>query len=551
MRERAQANTVLFMNTLAFTVCFAVWMMNGVLITFLVDSNVFSWDKAQMGWLIGIPVLTGSIMRLPVGVLTDKYGGRIVYGLLMLIAAVPTYLVSYCHTYPQFLLAGLGFGLSGAAFAVGIAYTSVWFSRERQGTALGIFGIGNAGSALTSMGAPVLLRFLTHEGANLEGWRTMPKIYAAALVGMAFLFFLLTHSRKVEQKGELTLLQRLAPLKYARVWRFGLYYFLVFGGFVALAQWLIPYYVNVYGMSVATAGLMAAIFSLPSGVIRALGGWMSDRWGARTAMYWVLSTCLLGCLLLIVPRMDIESPGEGVMAARAGTVTAATAERVTVDGKEYPLRARTDARAAAQPEGMLIFPTASAWQEPVVQVGDVVKKRQLLARGVTHIYFQANVWIFTALVFVVGIMMGIGKAAVYRHIPDYFPTDVGVVGGIVGVIGGLGGFVCPILFGYLLRWTGIWTTCWMFFAGLALISLLWMHRVIQRMMHAEAPALMRHIEDGRHGEQPVAPEEVRAAQPAHLRPREGYRSGSAAVATNGALGHATEADSEKVHEAKR
>ncbi|MCK5573398.1 MAG: MFS transporter, partial [Bacteroidetes bacterium] len=161
MTEGKKAYKVLTMNTLAFTVCFAVWTMNGVLVTYLVEQGVFTWDKAQIGWLIGIPVLTGSIMRLPVGVLTDKFGGRIVFGVLMLVAAGATFLLSYASDYSDFLLGSLGFGLSGASFAVGIAYTSLWFRKERQGTALGIFGAGNAGSALTSIGAPWLLLHLT------------------------------------------------------------------------------------------------------------------------------------------------------------------------------------------------------------------------------------------------------------------------------------------------------------------------------------------------------------------------------------------------------
>jgi NNP family nitrate/nitrite transporter-like MFS transporter len=251
MEDRRQALQVLILNTVAFTVCFAGWMMNGVLITFLVDNDVFAWDKAQMGWLIGIPVLTGSIMRLPVGVLTDKYGGRRVYTILMLISAIPMYMTSMANEYYEFLGASLGFGLTGAAFAVGIAYTSVWFPKERQGTALGIFGVGNAGSALTSMGAPILLRSLTNGGTNLDAWRTLPKIYALALVIMAVIFYFLTYEKRTPHSAGLSLRQRLEPLKYMRVWRFGLYYFLVFGAFVALAQWLIPYYVNVYTMSVA------------------------------------------------------------------------------------------------------------------------------------------------------------------------------------------------------------------------------------------------------------------------------------------------------------
>lgn len=146
-------------------------------------------------------------------------------------------------------------------------------------------------------------------------------------------------------------------------------------------------------------------------------------------------------------------------------------------------------------EGTLVLPTFSSWQEPVVNVGDTVAKRQLLARGTTHIYFQANVWIFTVLVFIVGIMMGIGKAAVYKFIPEYYPRDVGVVGGVVGVIGGLGGFVCPIIFGYLLKWTGIWTTAWMFFFVITLVCHAWMFFVVRRIMRERTPELSRHIED--------------------------------------------------------
>lgn len=453
-------------------------MLNGVLVTFLVDNGVFNWDAAQMGTLIGIPVLTGSLMRLPLGVLTDRYGGRPVYAALMLFSAIPMYLLGQANSYSEYLLYSLGFGMTGTSFAVGIAFSSVWFSKERQGTALGIFGAGNAGAALTTLGAPRLLNALTDGGADVENWRHLPSIYAAALVVMAVVFYIFTSNRK-PATGQRSLLTMLRPLKVVRVWRFGLYYFLVFGGFVALAQWLVPYYVNVYSMTIITAGLLTSIFSLPSGLIRAGGGVLSDRFGARTVMYWVLGTTAICSFLLFFPKMSIESPGGGIMAQSSGTVTAVTASEIRVDDQIYPLTPKPPSEI--DDSGMIILPQIDTWHDPSVEVGEQVERRQLLARGVTHIFFQANVVIFTGLVFIIGISMGIGKAAVYKYIPQYFPRDVGVVGGIVGVVGGLGGFVGPIIFGSLLKSIGLWTTTWMFFFAVTLTSLLWLHLTVRRI----------------------------------------------------------------------
>ncbi len=493
MDQKAKSISALTMSTLAFTLCFAAWTLNGVLVTFLVENGVFRWDQAQIGWLIGIPVLTGSLMRLPVGLLTDKFGGRKVYTILLLLSAIPMYLLGSVHSYAGFVWASLGFGLSGAAFAVGIAFTSVWFSKERQGTALGIFGAGNAGSAITSMGAPWLLKKLTLAGTNIEGWRTAPKIYAAALVVMALLFFVFTAEKKTEHAADRSLAQMLAPLKYVRVWRFGLYYFLVFGCFVALAQWLIPYYVGVYGMSLAMAGMLAASFSLPSGLIRAFGGWLSDRFGARTVMYWTFGVSLLACAALMVPRMSIDSPGPAVLAVTGGQVKSVEKGKIQVGDLTYVYKVKVQGTGTTD-DRVLVLPQSEFWQEPAVAVGDKVKKKQILAKGSTHVFFQANVWIFTFLVFLVGITWGVGKAAVYKYIPDYFPTEVGVVGGIVGVIGGLGGFAGPILFGYMLKATGLWTTMWMVLALLSLICLVWLHFVVRRINQEEAPGLVNIID---------------------------------------------------------
>jgi NNP family nitrate/nitrite transporter-like MFS transporter len=228
---------------------------------------------------------------------------------------------------------------------------------------------------------------------------------------------------------------------------------------------------------------------------------MSDQWGARAVMYWVFGLSLGCCALLVVPQMDVRSPGSGLMAPAAGTVVSVSSEKIVVETEHrgtqtYPLVAKTGDLVTPQErrEGNLVLPRVASWQEPVVAPGQPVQKKELLARGVTEIYFQANIWVFTALSLILGAVMGIGKAAVYKHIPDYFPHDVGVVGGIVGVIGGLGGFVCPVIFGYLLRETGLWTSCWMFFFLVVVVCLVWMHVVIRRMTVQKTPEVAHRIE---------------------------------------------------------
>ena len=480
-----RAHRILALNTIAFTVCFACWMLNGVLVSFLAGNQVFDWGPVEIGWLLGIPVLTGSIFRLPAGILTDKYGGRPVFGILLLLCAIPMFFLSQANSFFSFALCSFGFGLTGVGFAVGIAFTSVWYPKNWQGTALGIFGAGNAGAAITTMLAPSILNNLTNHGENLEGWRTLPIIYAAALVIMGIVFLLFTKNKKPQSTGK-SVRQMLRPLKSMRVWRFGLYFFLVFGCFVAFSQWLVPYFTNVYYLPLVTAGFMATAFSLPSGLIRAVGGWMSDKFGGRKVMFWVLGSSLAICFMLIVPKMEVHSPGKGVNTKVPGTVTEVTESSVKVGNISYQVKQKSGKIDNLETD-LLIFPTKELWQEPVVKVGDKVKKNELIIKGKSVIYFQANVWIFVVLVFLIGSIWGIGKAAVYRLIPDYFPNEVGVVGGMVGVIGGLGGFACPIIFGYLLEGTGLWTSCWMFMFFLSAICLIWMYNVVQKLNREDNP----------------------------------------------------------------
>lgn len=472
-----KAHRILFLNTLAFSICFASWMINGVLVTFLVNNGVFKWSTVEVGWLLGVPVLVGSVLRLPVGMLTDKFGGRWVMTVILIVSAIPMFLLSYADNYLSFLLYSFGFGIAGSSFASGVAYTSLWYPKEKQGTALGIFGAGNLGASLTTLFAPTILKNLTHGGTQLDAWRSLPKWYALILVGMAIIYFFGTVNKKpLEVKS---ILQRLSPLKESRVWRFGLYYFFVFGSIVALAQWLIPYYVNVYSLSIVSAGFMVTAFNFPAGLLRIVGGWLSDKFGARMVLLWVFGDCILILLLLLPPRMEVQAPGQGIMAAKNGTVTLASDSLIVVDDTRYQIQRKHPEGSHTMirfgihndEEGFLLMPTASGWQEPLVRTGDVVTKGQLLAKGVTQIYFQANKWIFFTLVLLLAILMGLGTAAVFKYISDYYPTNIGTVGGIVGVIGGLGGFFNPIIFGYLLSLSGVWTSCWLYLAIISIVCL--------------------------------------------------------------------------------
>ncbi len=241
MEGRTDSNKILVLNTLALMVCFMCWTLNGVLVTYLTDTGIYKWDSVQIGWLFGIPILSGAIFRLPMGMLTDKYGGKIIFSALLIFCAVPMYLMSYADSFLMFAVLSFLWGLIGTGFSVGIAFTSVWFPKEKQGTALGIFGAGNAGSALTTLLAPGLLKNFTAGGENPSGWTWLPVAYASLLIVMGLILLLFSKNKKPENSGAKNLKEELLPLKSARLWRFGLYYLLVFGSFIAFAQWLVPY----------------------------------------------------------------------------------------------------------------------------------------------------------------------------------------------------------------------------------------------------------------------------------------------------------------------
>jgi NNP family nitrate/nitrite transporter-like MFS transporter len=294
--SRSRQWSVLAGSTLAFTVCFAVWMMFAVI--GIPIKKALDLNETQFGLLAAMPVLTGSLIRLPLGMWTDKYGGRMVFFVLMLVTVIPIWLIGEATEYWHFLVLGLFVGLAGGSFSVGIAYVARWFEKREQGMAMGIFGAGNSGAAVTKFVAPTLVVAF--------GWTMVPKVYAAAMLATALIFWALSHHEKSHLvPAHVGMREQLSVLKDRRVWRYCQYYSIVFGGYVGLSLWMTKYYVNEYGFSLQSAALLAACFSLPGGVLRAIGGWMSDKWGAHPVTWWVMLVSWVCLFFLSYPQTDL------------------------------------------------------------------------------------------------------------------------------------------------------------------------------------------------------------------------------------------------------
>jgi NNP family nitrate/nitrite transporter-like MFS transporter len=287
--------SVLLITTWAFTVCFAVWMMFGVV--GIPIREQLGLDSTEFGLLTATPVLTGAIFRLPLGIWTDRFGGRIIMLLLLVACAVPLWLSAYAIALWQFLLLGLALGLVGASFSVGTPYIARFFPKESRGFAMGFFGAGTVGAALNMFVAPWLIA--------AYGWQMVPKVYAVALLVTALLFWVLSKPDPGVGGRVPSMWQQLSVLRDPRVWKYCQYYSIVFGGFTALSIWMPQYFKTEYGFTIAQASLLAACFSLPGGAFRAFGGWLSDRFGAHNVTWWVLWVAWVCLFLLSYPKTDL------------------------------------------------------------------------------------------------------------------------------------------------------------------------------------------------------------------------------------------------------
>jgi len=395
--QQRKAWSVLIVSTLAFTVCFMVWMMFGVI--GIPIKKLLNLNATQFGLLTATPILTGSLIRVPLGIWTDRYGGRIVMTLLMAATVPAIWLMAYATAYWHFLVIGLFVGLAGGSFSVGTPYVARWFPSNRQGMAMGIYGAGNSGSAVNKFIAPVLLVAF--------GWNIVPQVYAAIMAGAVVLFWFFSFSDPTHLvTTRVKFSDQLRTLKDPKVLKYCQYYSIVFGGYVALALWMVQYYIGEFGLEIRVAALLAACFSLPGGVLRAVGGWLSDKYGAHSVTWWVLWVSWICLFLLSYPQTDFT----------INTIT-----------------------------------------------------------GPQTFHLGLNVYMFTLLMFVLGIAWAFGKASVFKYIANDYPDNIGAISGIVGLAGGLGGFVLPIIFGLLLDFTGIRSSAFMLMYGVVWVSLIWMY----------------------------------------------------------------------------
>tara|TARA_R110002050_G_scaffold282028_2_gene429791 strand:+ start:1292 stop:2563 length:1272 start_codon:yes stop_codon:yes gene_type:complete len=400
--QQKHAYRALSLSTLAFAACFSVWTLYSIIgIELKIKLNL---SATEFGLLLAAPIFTGAIFRIPVGFLSETVSCRNLFFWQMLLAVPPLFYLPYVETFIEYILLGFILGLSGVSFTIGIRYVTDWFDSKRQGFALGVFGAGNTGAAITLVLVPFIV--------DAYGWQDIGPIYGIGMLAMAIIFkiFAPEVNLYIQKKKNTELAFHLAPIKDLQVWRFGLYYYFVFGSFLALILWLPQYYMEAYELSLKQALALTLLFVSTSSMIRAVGGWFADRFGARTVNWSAFWICMV-CLFFL----------------------------------SYP---------------------------PTTMIIHGVNKD-------VEVSFAVNVWLFTFLIFVIGIAQGIGRASVYKTIYDYYPNHMGSVGGIIAAVGALGGCTLPVMFGLAVDIVGVYSACFMLLYGVLALCMMAMYLALQ------------------------------------------------------------------------
>jgi len=382
----------LLLSTLAFAVNFSVWVLYAALGIELQEN--LSLSSTHLGLFFAAPMLSGALLRIPAGILVDQWSPKKCFVLQMLLVVPALFLLPYAKSFDHYLLLGLWIGISGTSFVIGIRYINDWFERSKQGTAMGVFGAGNAGAAITLVLAPFIM--------ERWGLSAMGPSYGFALLISALLFAWLAPN-SVSNHYPPSVPQRFASLFNLQILRFGLYYYFVFGSFLALILWLPQYYVKAYDLSFREAMAFTTFFVASSSMVRAPGGWIADRFGGRAVNWSVFWICLVCLFFLSYPPTTM-----------------------TIHGIHQDVQ----------------------------------------------LNIEINVWVFSALMVVIGLAQGFGRASVYKTIHEYYPQQMGRVGGLVAAFGAMGGCTLPIAFGFAEDFTGIHSASFMLLYGVLAICML-------------------------------------------------------------------------------
>ena len=404
--------------TMTFGWCFAVWTWYAA--AGLLLQAQWQLSGTELGLLLASPMLTGALLRLPAGILADRYCPRRLWQALLLLQTPPLLLLSDVETFAGYVGCGLWLGISGVSFTLGTRYLTALVAPAQAGFALGIFGIGNAGAALSLLAASLVADQIT---LLLDAG-----IYLAGLNVLMLLFFSwgcpapVSPQTRVEQ-AETPVAGTWRQLRGdSRIWRFSLYYYFVFGCFLALLLWLPHYYMTAYQLPMSQALSFTLFFVATSSMVRGLGGYLAERFGSRTINWGVFWICL-GCLFFLsYPPTDLVISG--------------------ID-------------------------------------------RQVA------LHIEINVWLFTALLFVVGIAQGLGRASVYSLLYRYYPQQFGAASGIVSAVAATGGFTLPVLFGLSQDLLGIYSGCFMLLYGVLALCMILMFFANQREQFQRALARAR------------------------------------------------------------
>jgi NNP family nitrate/nitrite transporter-like MFS transporter len=349
------ARAQLVLATGAFAVCFAVFGSASAMMPTIKDA--LGLTPMQVSIAIALPVLLGSLGRIPLGILTDRYGGRLVFSAVMAAAAIPAVLMGWVEHYWQLLVCGFFLGMGLASFSVGAAFVSRWHPPQKQGAALGLYGAGTIGQSLAAFGSPAIA------AAAGFAWG----FWVFGLLTLAWLLAFAILARNPPRPGApKTLREVLDPLSQRMSWVLSLYYFLTFGGFVAMSIYLPIFLTEMFGLTPRDAGLRTAGFVVLATLMRPIGGSLADRVGGRAILLWVFPATALMAIFLACPTMPTFTIGALGMAAA----------------------------------------------------------------------------------------IGLGNGAVFKLVPEHFPTSVGSVTGLVGAAGGLGGFFPPLAVGLINQATG-------------------------------------------------------------------------------------------------